>query len=304
VCALPLQVSDDEDEDEEEDGDDRYSPPPPSPPKHPAGVLKLKQASMKADKADGKRPAKRARASPDRAPNAATAEDDDDDDGAAPGSSASPLVVDGIVSLPPAAASSCRVEDPFERTPLDPSRPEVRDDSVFGSKISKSEQRIVKKPKYTPLELQYVEIKRRYTDAVLAVEVGYKYKFFGVDADVAAKVLNIVSFPTSGAFKNASIPTHRLYVHVRRLVDAGYKVGVVRQMETAALKKAGANKSAPFTRELANLFVVPTPRVFSRALLRNTTKLLAVMHHPRPRVVFTCAIVCASLLCAHTPMRV
>lgn len=32
----------------------------------------------------------------------------------------------------------------------------------------------------------------------------------------------------------ASIPTHRLDIHVRRLLNAGYKVGVVRQQETAA----------------------------------------------------------------------
>lgn len=37
---------------------------------------------------------------------------------------------------------------------------------------------------YTPLELQYMEIKKQYPDTVLFVEVGYKYKFFGEDAEV------------------------------------------------------------------------------------------------------------------------
>lgn len=46
----------------------------------------------------------------------------------------------------------------------------------------------------------------------------------------------------------------RLFVHVRRLVEAGFKVGVVRQTETAALKKIGANKSKLFTRELTGLY--------------------------------------------------
>jgi hypothetical protein len=38
--------------------------------------------------------------------------------------------------------------------------------------------------KYTPLELQIVELKQKYPDVLLVVEVGYKYKFFGDDAKV------------------------------------------------------------------------------------------------------------------------
>lgn len=47
-------------------------------------------------------------------------------------------------------------------------------------------------------------------------------------------------------------------MHVRRLVYAGHKVGVVKQMETAALKSSGDNKSAPFTRKLTNLYTKAT----------------------------------------------
>ena len=56
----------------------------------------------------------------------------------------------------------------------------------------------------------------------------------------------------------ASIPTHRLNVHIKRLINAGEKVGVVRQEETAALKKIGSNKSAPFTRGLQGVFTSAT----------------------------------------------
>ena len=51
---------------------------------------------------------------------------------------------------------------------------------------------------------------------------------------------------------------HRLHVHVKRLITAGYKVGVVRQMETAALKAAGDNRNAPFGRKLTNLYTKGT----------------------------------------------
>lgn len=51
---------------------------------------------------------------------------------------------------------------------------------------------------------------------------------------------------------------HRLHVHVKRLVTAGHKVGVVRQIETAALKAAGDNRNAPFVRKLTNLYTKGT----------------------------------------------
>jgi DNA mismatch repair protein MSH3 len=59
-------------------------------------------------------------------------------------------------------------------------------------------------------------------------------------------------------FTCAAIPTYRLPVHLRRLVDAGYKCGVIRQTETAAVKKAGDNKSGPFERELTGMFTKAT----------------------------------------------
>jgi DNA mismatch repair protein MSH3 len=55
-----------------------------------------------------------------------------------------------------------------------------------------------------------------------------------------------------------SIPTHRLDIHVRRLLNAGHKVGIVRQIETAALKKVSENKSKPFTRALTSLYTSAT----------------------------------------------
>ncbi|KAF9903426.1 Mismatch repair protein msh3 [Linnemannia zychae] len=114
-----------------------------------------------------------------------------------------------------------------------------------------------KKSIYTPLEQQYLDIKGQYPDALLCIEVGYKYRFFDKDAEIASRELSIAHFMDRN-FYTASIPIHRLDVHVRRLVHAGYKVGVVKQMETAALKSAGDNKSAPFTRKLTNLYTKAT----------------------------------------------
>jgi DNA mismatch repair protein MSH3 len=39
--------------------------------------------------------------------------------------------------------------------------------------------------KLTPLERQYVEIKKKYPNTLLLIEVGYKFRFFGEDARVS-----------------------------------------------------------------------------------------------------------------------
>ncbi|KAL6067844.1 Mismatch repair protein msh3 [Balamuthia mandrillaris] len=112
--------------------------------------------------------------------------------------------------------------------------------------------------KYTPLEQQVLAVKEDHPDVLLLVECGYKYRFFGKDAEIASKVLSIGCFPSHN-FMTASVPVHRLYIHVRRLVEAGYKVGVVNQLETAAIKAAGsASKSGPFKRALTALYTKAT----------------------------------------------
>lgn len=102
-----------------------------------------------------------------------------------------------------------------------------------------------------------MELKAKYPDVLLMIEVGYKYRFFGQDAENAARVLGIYAHMDHN-FLTASIPTFRLNVHVRRLVSAGYKVGVVKQTETAAIKAHGLNRSGPFCRGLSALYTKAT----------------------------------------------
>lgn len=124
--------------------------------------------------------------------------------------------------------------------------------------------------KLTPMELQYLEIKRKHLDSIIIYEVGYKFQIYGEDARLAAKELGVVCIPGKfrydehpseahlNRFASASFPVHRLEVHVKRLVQANHKVGVVRQVETAALKAAGDNRNAPFVRKLTNLYTKGT----------------------------------------------
>ncbi|KAK6227315.1 DNA mismatch repair protein Msh3 [Colletotrichum tabaci] len=145
---------------------------------------------------------------------------------------------------------------------------EDEDDAPPAPKAKKGGARANKK--LTPMEIQFLDIKRKHLDTILIVEVGYKFRFFGEDARIAAKELSIVCIPGKyrydehpseahlERFASASIPVHRLPVHAKRLVAAGHKVGVVRQIETAALKKAGDNRNAPFVRKLTNVYTKGT----------------------------------------------
>lgn len=129
-----------------------------------------------------------------------------------------------------------------------PSRPKAK---------GKAAQASSSKVKYTPLELQVIDLKAKHPDVLLLFEVGYKFIAYEEDAVNAAKELNVMCFPKQN-MRIASIPVHRLHIHARRLIKAGYKVGVVRQTETRALKAASSNSSKPFTRSLTELYTAST----------------------------------------------
>lgn len=61
--------------------------------------------------------------------------------------------------------------------------------------------------KLTPMEKQVIEIKRKHMDTVLVIEVGYKFRFFGEDARIAAKELGIVCIPGKFRFDERMLLT-------------------------------------------------------------------------------------------------
>lgn len=147
---------------------------------------------------------------------------------------------------------------------------EEDDEPAIEQKGKSGRSTVRKSTKLTPMEKQILDIKRLHMDTLLVIEVGYKFKFFGEDARHASKELGIVCIPGKmrydehpseahlDRFASASFPVHRLHVHVKRLVQAGHKVGVVRQIETAALKAVGDNRNTPFIRKLTNLYTKGT----------------------------------------------
>lgn len=57
---------------------------------------------------------------------------------------------------------------------------------------------------------------------------------------------------------SARVLSSRLYFYVQQLVLKGYKVGVIKQTETAALKAVGNTKNELFTRELDAMYTKST----------------------------------------------
>ena len=74
---------------------------------------------------------------------------------------------------------------------------------------SKTKKKGAKSGKLTPMELQYLDIKRKHLDTILIVEVGYKFRFFGEDARIAAKVLSIVCIPGKMRYDEREFPKPR-----------------------------------------------------------------------------------------------
>ena len=72
---------------------------------------------------------------------------------------------------------------------------------------------VTQKP--TPLEKQVIEFKRRYPSLLLFVECGYRYRFFGEDAAVAARILGIQCHQDR-LFLTASVPTFNGIGHYAR----------------------------------------------------------------------------------------
>ncbi|XVF53622.1 hypothetical protein PTKIN_Ptkin05aG0113300 [Pterospermum kingtungense] len=149
--------------------------------------------------------------------------------------------------IPPQSKPS--LHQKFLQKLLEPSPPALLEPSIEPSESPNKN--------YTPLEQQVVDLKNKYPDVLLMVEVGYRFRFFGNDAEIAARVLGIYAHMDRN-FLTASVPTFRLNVHVRRLVYAGYKVGVVKQTETAAIKAHGSNRAGPFCRGLSALYTKAT----------------------------------------------
>jgi DNA mismatch repair protein MSH3 len=83
---------------------------------------------------------------------------------------------------------------------------EDEEDEEEARPAKKAPKKGAKTGKLTPMELQVLDIKRKHMDTLLIIEVGYKFRFFGEDARVAAKELGIVCIPGRFRYDERRLP--------------------------------------------------------------------------------------------------
>ncbi|WP_407631963.1 DNA mismatch repair protein MutS [Leuconostoc falkenbergense] len=91
----------------------------------------------------------------------------------------------------------------------------------------------------TPMMVQYHEIKKQYPDAFVFYRLGDFYELFEDDAILGAKLLELTLTARNKNAENpvpmAGIPHHAAQNYIDILVDQGYKVAIVEQMEDPAV---------------------------------------------------------------------
>lgn len=94
---------------------------------------------------------------------------------------------------------------------------------------------------YTPMIMQYLEIKKANPGILIMFRLGDFYEFFFEDAVLVSKVLQLV-LTRKAAGNNQKIPMcgipyHASNAYLSKLVNAGYKVGIVEQLEDPSAAK-------------------------------------------------------------------
>ncbi len=86
----------------------------------------------------------------------------------------------------------------------------------------------------TPMRRQYLEIKKRYPDAIVFFRLGDFYETFDEDAKLVSQICDIVltSRPVSKGKRvpMAGVPHHAADGYIAKLIEAGHKVAIVEQV--------------------------------------------------------------------------
>ncbi|MBQ4599185.1 MAG: DNA mismatch repair protein MutS [Clostridia bacterium] len=94
---------------------------------------------------------------------------------------------------------------------------------------------------YTPMMLQYFEVKNNYKDYILMYRLGDFYEMFFEDAYTASRELELTLTGRDCGMEERApmcgVPFHKADVYIGRLVEKGYKVAVCEQTEDPALAK-------------------------------------------------------------------
>src|SRR5512137_24374 len=132
----------------------------------------------------------------------------------------------------------------------------------------------------TPMLAQYRQIKARFPDAIVLFRLGDFYETFENDAKTAARELELVltsrSFSKDVRLPMAGVPHHHVQSYIGRLMERGYKVALVEQLEDPKKVKKLVKRDV--------VRVITPGTVVEDALLRAKSEnyLAAIVKQPLP----------------------
>lgn len=94
--------------------------------------------------------------------------------------------------------------------------------------------------KQTPMQRQYLQLKRQYPDCILMFRLGDFYEMFNEDAKVASKALDIVLTARGEGVNRwplCGVPYHAVDGYVAKLLQSGFTVAIADQVEDASQAK-------------------------------------------------------------------
>lgn len=94
--------------------------------------------------------------------------------------------------------------------------------------------------KQTPMQRQYLQLKRQYPDCILLFRLGDFYEMFNEDAKVASKALDIVLTARGEGVNRwplCGVPYHAINGYVAKLLHQGFTVAIADQVEDASQAK-------------------------------------------------------------------
>ena len=97
-------------------------------------------------------------------------------------------------------------------------------------------------PSYTPMIMQYLEIKNKHLEEILFYRLGDFYEMFFSDALTASRELEItLTGRDAGSDEKVpmcGVPYHAAEGYIAKLIAKGYKVAICEQVEYAKIAKA------------------------------------------------------------------
>jgi DNA mismatch repair protein MutS len=130
--------------------------------------------------------------------------------------------------------------------------------------------------KQTPMQRQYLQLKRQYPDCLLFYQLGDFSELFNEDAKIASKILDIVLTSRGEGVDKwpmCGVPNHSVDGYIAKLLQAGHTVAIAKQVEDASQAKGLVKRDV--------VRIITPGTVLESSMLDDTTNnyLVALVQH-------------------------